>query len=137
MSPSSSLPSQTNWCWIDAVVINAIHKRQLLEHGGSEGIRDAGAIESALTRPVNQANYANPAPDAADLAASYAYGIANNHGFVDGNKRTAWVAARLFLAYNGYRLRVDPPDAIRTMEAVADGTVTESALAAWFRERLE
>ena len=80
-------------------MINAVHDRQLAEHGGSEGIRDAGGIESALARPVNLANYGEP--DAPDLAAAYAYGLAKNHGFVDGNKRTAWIAARLFLVDNG------------------------------------
>lgn len=129
-----SNPSPRNWRWIDPAVINAVHDRQLAEHGGSEGIRDAGGIESALARPVNLANYGEP--DAADLAAAYAYGIAKNHGFVDGNKRTAWTAARLFLADNGYRLSFDQLDAIRTMEGVAGGTVPEPALAAWFRERL-
>ena len=115
-------------------MISAVHDRQISEHGGSEGIRDAGGIESALARPVNLASYGEP--DAADLAAAYAYGIAKNHGFVDGNKRTAWIAARLFLADNGCRLRFDPLDAIRIMQGVAGGTIREPALAAWFRERL-
>ncbi len=115
-------------------MINAVHDRQLAEHGGSEGVRDAGGIESALARPVNLAHYG--APDAADLAAAYAYGLSKNHGFVDGNKRTAWIAARLFLADNGYRLSFDPRDAIRIMEHVASGVVTETELAGWFRDRL-
>lgn len=123
-----------NWRWIHPDVIFAVHDRQLGEHGGSEGIRDAGVIESALARPVNLSGYGTP--DAADLAAAYAYGIARNHGFVDGNKRTAWIAARLFLADNGYRLGFEPQDAIRLMEGVAGGSVTEQALAAWFRGRL-
>jgi len=75
-------------------------------------------------------------PDAADLAAAYLYGLARNHGFSDGNKRTAWVVARLFLADNGYRLRFDPAEAVRTVEAVASGTLAERDLAAWFRDRL-
>lgn len=129
-----TVPSPRNWRWIDPAVIAAVHDRQLAEHGGSEGVRDAGGIESALARPLNLANYCDP--DAADLAAAYAYGIAKNHGFVDGNKRTAWIAARLFLADNGYRLRFEPFEAIRTMEGVAGGAVTETDLAAWFRERL-
>ncbi len=122
------------WRWIHPDVIFAVHDRQLSEHGGSEGVRDAGVIESALSRPVNLSGYGTP--DAADLAAAYAYGIARNHGFVDGNKRTAWIAARLFLADNGYRFIFEPQDAIRLMEGVAGGTVTEPTLAAWFRERL-
>ncbi len=123
-----------NWRWIDPAVIAAVHDRQLAEHGGAEGVRDAGRIESALARPIHLAKYGDP--DAADLAAAYAFGIAKNHSFVDGNKRTAWVAARLFLADNGYRLRFEPLDAIGTMERVASGAVTEAALAAWFRERM-
>jgi death-on-curing protein len=134
VSDSSDRPSRKDWRWIDANVVMAVHDRQLAEHGGSEGVRDAGGIESALSRPINLSNYGSP--DAADLAASYAYGVAKNHGFVDGNKRTAWIAARLFLADNGYRLSFDPLDAIRIMEDVAGGVATESELADWFRNRL-
>ncbi len=123
-----------DWRWVDAAVIHAVHDRQLAEHGGADGVRDAAGVESALARPVNLASYG--APDAADLAAAYAYGLARNHGFVDGNKRTAWIAARLFLADNGYRLGFDPVDAVRIMEGVAGGTVTEAELAGWFRGRL-
>ncbi|MDR9483467.1 MAG: type II toxin-antitoxin system death-on-curing family toxin [Salibaculum sp.] len=131
--PSGTLPRK-DWRWLDPAVINAVHDRQLAEHGGAEGVRDAGSIESALSRPVNAANYGTP--DAADLAAAYAYGLAKNHGFVDGNKRTAWIAARLFLADNGYRLSFDPVDAVRIMEGVAGGTVSETELAGWLRDRL-
>ena len=84
--------------------------------------------------PLNLAAYGNP--DAASLAAAYAYGLAMNHGFVDGNKRTAWVTARLFLADNGYGLDFDPIDAVHTMEGVAAGRVDEDELAAWFRARI-
>ena len=113
---------------------NSIHHRQLAEHGGLDGIRDAGAIESALARPQNQAAYGEP--DAAALAAAYAHGLAKNHGFADGDKRTAWIMARLFLADNGCRLTFDKVDAIAIMEAVAAGSCDEEALAAWFRERI-
>lgn len=123
-----------DWRWVGADVVYAIHDRQLAEHGGLEGIHDLGAVESALARPRNLAVYG--APDAADLAAAYAYGLARNHGFADGNKRTAWVIARLFLADNGCRLRFDGLDAVKTVEAVAAGTLEETALAAWFRQRL-
>ena len=99
-----------------------------------DGIRDPGMVESALARPANLARYGNP--DAADLAAAYAYGIAKNHGFLDGNKRTAWVTARLFLADNGRTLDFDPVDAIRTMEGVAAGRVNEAELASWFRSHM-
>ena len=77
------------WRWVESSVVFAIHDRQLAEHGGRDGIRDRAMVESALARPAHLAHYGNP--DAADLAAAYAYGIAKNHGFVDGNKRTAWV----------------------------------------------
>ena len=123
------------WRWVDTDVAYAIHDRQLAEHGGLDGIRDRGAVDSALARPRNFAAYGEP--DAADLAAAYACGLARNHGFADGNKRTAWVVARLFLADNGCRIRFNPGDAVKMMEAVASGTLGEAALAAWFRQRLE
>ena len=122
------------WRWVQRSVVLAIHDRQLAEHGGSDGIRDPGAIESALARPVNLASYGDP--DIAELAAAYAYSLVINHGFVDGNKRTAWVTARLFLADNGRRLDFDPMDAIQTMEGVAEGRISEAAFAAWFRQHL-
>ena len=122
------------WRWVREDVVYAIHDHQLAEHGGPEGVRDAGALESALARPRNLAAYERP--DAAALAAAYAYGLARNHPFADGNKRTAWVVARVFLAINGYRLEFDPPDAVRTIEALAAGTLSESELAAWFRQRV-
>ena len=122
------------WRWVDPQVVQAIHDRQLREHGGLPGTRDTGAVESALARPQNLAAYSEP--DAAALAAAYAYGIARNHGFSDGNKRTAWVVARLFLADNDQRLRFDAAEAVRTVEAVASGTMPEEELAAWFRQRL-
>jgi death on curing protein len=124
----------TGWRWIGLEVACAVHDRQLAEHGGGDGIRDLGAIESALARPQNLVAYGEP--DAVDLAASYAFGIAKNHGFVDGNKRTGWVLARLFLADNRYRLRFDPIEAVRMMEGVAGGSVQEPKLAVWFRQRL-
>jgi death-on-curing protein len=124
----------TVWRWVRADLTYAIHDRQLAEHGGLDGVRDKGAVESALARPQNLDVYASA--DAAALAAAYAYGLARNHGFTDGNKRTAWVIARLFLADNGYRLKFDPADAVRTMETVAAGAIDEAALAEWFRRRI-
>ena len=112
----------------------AIHDAQLAEHGGLSGVVDAGRLEAALGRPQNLAAYGSP--DAAALAASYAYGLTRSHPFADSNKRTGWVVARLFVSDNGYRLRFDPADAVRTMESVAAGTVTESELAEWFRQRI-
>ncbi|MDE0420040.1 MAG: type II toxin-antitoxin system death-on-curing family toxin [Gammaproteobacteria bacterium] len=128
-------PGSSDWRGIGFEVVQAIHERQIDEHGGADGIRDLGVIESALARPINLASYADP--DAADLAAAYAFGLAKNHGFVDGNKRTGWVAARLFLADNDYRIEFEPADAIRTMEAVAAGSMGEADLAVWFRDRVD
>ena len=124
----------TEWVWIDPEVVKAVHDRQLAEHGGPAGVRDAGGLASALARPQNLAAYGQP--DAADLAASYAFGIARNHPFVDGNKRTAWVLARLFLARNGINLRFDKEEATRTMLALAAGELTEAEFAEWLREHL-
>ena len=122
------------WRWVREDVAFAIHDRQLAEHGGPEGVRDAGALESALARPRNLAAYERP--DAAALAAAYASGLARNHPFADGNKRTAWVVARVFLAINGHHLEFDAPDAVQTIEALAAGTLSESELATWFRQRV-
>jgi death on curing protein len=120
--------------WLDLEIALAIHDRQLAEHGGGSGVRDSGMLESALARPINA--WAYGADDPAMLAAAYAFGIARNHPFVDGNKRTAWVAARLFLAVNGRELRFDAADAVRTMLALAAGEMSEEELTDWFRARL-
>ena len=121
--------------WLDAAIALAIHDRQLAEHGGGTGVRDHGALDSALARPLNRWHYGED--DLAALAAAYAYGVARNHPFVDGNKRTAWVLARLFLALNQAALNFAAEDAIRAMLALAAGELEEEALAAWFRERIE
>ena len=123
-----------SWIWLDACDANAIHAEQLAEHGGPAGTRDQGALESALARPQNLASYGEP--DIAALAASYAFGIARNHPFVDGNKRTAWILARLFIRLNGGALKFDKEDAYRTVMALAAGDLSEETLAAWLRERL-
>jgi death-on-curing protein len=124
----------TEWRWIDPKVVQAVHEAQLAEHGGRDGVLDQGLVESALARPQNLAAYGEP--DAADLAAAYAYGIAKNHGFADGNKRTGWVLARLFLADNGYRLVFDPAAAVALMLALAAGAADEAAVADWLRTRI-
>ena len=125
----------TSWRWVRADAVYAIHDRQLAEHGGTVGVLDAGRIDAALARPANQASYGTP--DAANLAAAYAFGLARNHGFVDGNKRVAWVTARLFLADNGYAIEFDALDAIRVMEDAACGALSEADLSAWFRQRFK
>lgn len=122
------------WRWVAKGVLYAIHDRQIAEHGGLSGVLDAGRVEAALAHPQNLLAY--ELPDAAALAAAYAHRLARCHAFADGNKRTAWVAARLFLADNGFRLRFDPADAVRTMEAVAAGVCTEPELAERFRQRM-
>lgn len=123
------------WRWISVSLIYAVHDAQLAEHGGPSGVRDRGAVKSALARPQDLAAYGEP--DAAALAAAYAFGLARNHGFVDGNKRTAWIAARLFLADNGVRLAFDKLEAVRIVEGLAAGVVGEEAFAGWLRERVE
>jgi death on curing protein len=122
------------WNWIGVELTLALHDRQLAEHGGPAGVRGMGLLESALARPVNLALYEDP--DAAALAASYAFGIARNHAFIDGNKRTAWVLARLFLKANGAEIIFDKADAIRAVMALAAGDLSEEELALWFRERI-
>ncbi len=122
------------WCWVSSEVAFAAHREQLAEHGGGEGVRAAGLLESAMARPLNLA--AHGKPDAADLAAAYAYGIARNHPFVDGNKRTALVVSETFLALNGHALDVDDAELVVTFLALAAGELSEDELANWFRERI-
>jgi len=131
MNASAQKPQ---WNWMEQSAIFAAHHDQLVEHGGLDGVRDPNALESALARPENLAHYGNP--DAADLAAAYAFGIARNHAFNDGNKRTAWLAARGFLSSNGYALFFDKLEAIRTMQTLAAGEVSENVFAQWLRERI-
>ena len=117
-------------------VVLAIHRRQLAEHGGSDGVRDSGLLSSALARPRNLFAYGEPAPDTAALAASYAYGIAKNHPFVDGNKRTAFVVARTFLLRNGFNVDASQEEKYRTFLNLAEGSLSEEGLADWLREHL-
>lgn len=123
----------SEWVWLNRAVIIAIHELQLAEHGGGTGVRDAGLLDSALGKPQQLNNYGEPPPDAAALAASYGYGISRNHPFIDGNKRTGYVAAELFLRLNGWRLNADDASCVVTMLAVAAGDITEEAFAAWLR----
>ena len=116
-------------------MLDAIHDAQLREHGGSLGVLDDGLLESALARPRHKFTHARR-PDLATLAAAYAFGLPKNHGFVDGNKREAFMAGYVFLGLNGKDLETAEPDAVTTMEGVAHGRVTEAELAQWIRERL-
>lgn len=120
--------------WLPKDLILAIHDRQLAEHGGARGVRDEGLLESALARPLNLFAYGES--DAAALAAAYAFGIARNHPFVDGNKRTSFVACELFLAANGFALAASDEECLASMLSLASGEVEEGAFAAWLRENL-
>lgn len=121
----------TTWVLIARSVILAIHDMQLAEHGGGAGVRDVNLLESALARPVNLVAYG--APDAPALAAAYGYGISRNHAFIDGNKRTGFVAVELFLRLNGYELMAEDGDCVLTMLAVAAGDLSEEEFASWLR----
>ena len=120
--------------WIAPKVLLAVHEEQLAEHGGAAGTRDLGLFESALARPQNLALYGSP--DVAELAASYGCGMARNHPFIDGNKRTAFVAVELFLLLNGQELMAEDGDCVLTMLAVASGALDEAGFAAWLRAHI-
>lgn len=120
-----------NWRWIDKQALLLLHDESLAEHGGAAGMRDEGLLDSALARPLNLVAYGEP--DIADLAASYAVGLAKNHPFVDGNKRAAFLALGMFLLLNGRRLTAGRAEATLTMLAVAAGDMDESTLADWLR----
>jgi death-on-curing family protein len=118
--------------WLRKDVLLAVHERLLSEHGGSAGIRDEGLLESALGRPQNLFAYEKPA--LFDLASAYAIGVIKNHPFVDGNKRTGFMAAYLFLGRNGYEFAAEESDVVVQTLAVAEGKVNEQKYAAWLRE---
>ena len=124
------------WRWISKPALLLLHDESLAEHGGAPGIRDEGLLDSALARPLQLASYGDPPPDLAALAASYGVGLAKNHGFVDGNKRAAFLAVGLFLGINGFRLLASQADATLTMLAVAAGEIDEQAFAGWIRAHL-
>lgn len=126
-------PANT-WIWLDRAVLIAAHDEQLAEHGGAAGFRDEGLFDSALARPPNLAAYESP--DAAALAASYAVALAKNHPFVDGNKRTAFVAMELFLWLNGHELAASDAECVLAMLNVAASEWDEPTLAAWLRGRI-
>lgn len=123
--------------WVREDVVLAVHLRQLSEHGGGEGVRDEGLLQSALARPQNLLAYGDPPPDLSGLAAAYAYGIARNHPFVDGNKRTALIVARLFLLLNGVNLIATQEEKYSTFLALAAGELSEDTLAEWVRAHLD
>lgn len=117
--------------WVDLAVVLAIHDQQIAEHGGSTGLRDRGLLESALARPKHLAAYEEV--DIASLATSYASGIAHNHPFVDGNKRTAFTVMELFLSLNGCELQANDEACVIMMLRLASSEVSDEAFAAWLR----
>lgn len=122
--------------WIEKALALAIHNRQLSEHGGGEGVRDEALLDSALARPQQLHAYGDPPPDLAALAASLAFGLARNHPFVDGNKRTAHVCFRVFVALNGGELVASDEDKYVAMLSLAEGSLSEADFAAWLRARI-
>lgn len=122
--------TKTKWLRLDSV--QSIHDLQLVAHGGREGVRDVGLLESALARPAHQAAYGTP--DLFDLAAAYTFGIVNNHPFIDGNKRTGFLATYTFLSINGWRLNAPEADAYVAVISLTQKEMTESAFAAWLRD---
>jgi death-on-curing protein len=123
-----------SWRWLNAAALLAAHEQQIAEHGGAPGLRDSGLLASALARAQNKAAYGDP--DVAALAAAYAFGIARNHPFVDGNKRMALLAAEAFLVENGFGLDADDAAVYGAIMKLADGKLSESVLAAWIRKNL-
>lgn len=123
------------WRWIKESSVLAIHEAQVAEHGGLDGIRDMTLLQSALARPQNALAYGTP--DIADLAAAYVVGIARNHPFLDGNKRTAWVVAETFLLKNGYKLIANNREGLPTMLSVAEGSMSEADFSAWLRHNIQ
>ena len=121
--------------WLTAAAIYGIHEELIAEHGGSSGVRDQGLLESALARPQNLLAYGDPS--LAEMAAAYAFGIVRNHPFVDGNKRTALMAAYVFLGLNGQRLVAPEAEAVVMTREMASGACGEAEYATWLAGNLE
>lgn len=122
--------------WVRPDVATAIHQRQLAEHGGAAGVRNTGLLASALDRPRNLLAYGDPAPDLARLAAAYGFGIARDHPFVDGNKRTALVVMLVFLKLNGVEVAASVQESYEAIMTLASGNLDEEGLADWLRDHL-
>lgn len=122
--------------WVLEETVYAIHQRQIAEHGGSDGVRDANLLLSALARPQNLLAYSEDAPDISALAAAYAFGIAKNHPFIDGNKRTALVVMRTFLLLNGYTLNASQEEKYLAFLKLAEGNLSEDELVNWIRSKI-
>ena len=130
MDPSTIEPQ-----WVTVSAALEIHHRQIARYGGSDGVRDAGLLESALFRPRNVYHYEGPVP-LARLAASYCYGISRNHPFIDGNKRVSFVVASAFMLLNGFNVVASEAEVVETMLAVASGEMPEEILSRWFASHL-
>jgi death-on-curing protein len=120
--------------WITETLAMAIHRRQLAEHGGLDGVRDPGLLQSALARPRHLFAYTDPTPELPALAASYAFGIAKNHPFIDGNKRTAAVVCETFLELNGMSIKATDMELYPIFLDLAAGSISEEELATWLIE---
>lgn len=120
------------YTWIELETVLVIHDLQIQEHGGATGVRDVGLIESALSRPKNLLVY--DSPGVVELAAAYAFGITKNHGFVDGNKRTAYVVTRLFLRLHGWDFTVAPEERVLVFEKLGKGDYTSEAFTYWLKK---
>lgn len=123
-----------SWEWVELATVLTAHDQLIADHGGVPGVRDMGLVESALAGPQSLAAYGNP--DVYDLAAAYGYGLARNHGFVDGNKRIAYMVTRLFLVLNGADMTARPEERVLVFEALGKGTVSREELAKWLRGEL-
>jgi len=117
--------------WMSIELVIAIHQRQLAEHGGADGVRDQGMLQSAISRPRKRFAYEDPTPTIPDLAAAYAFGIAKNHAFIDGNKRTAAVVCETFLLLNGYSLHASDVELYPIFLSLAESSLPETELARW------
>ena len=124
-----------SWRWIDRRALDLLHDESIAEHGGASGVRDEGLLESALARPQNLLAYGEP--DVAALAAAYAFGLAKNHAFVDGNKRAAFLAVGMFLSINGWKLVTTQSEATLAVLALTAGEIDEEEFAAWIRDRIK
>lgn len=122
--------------WIGKALTLPIHDRQLAEHGGGSGVRDEGLLDSALARPQQLHAYGEPAPDLADLAASLAFGLARNHPFIDGNKRTAAVLCEVFIELNNGKLQADDLELYPQYLGLAEGSIDEAEFARWLGTRI-
>lgn len=137
MTLGESLPNKMSEIkWLLEETVCAIHKRQIAEHGRSDGVCDEGLLLSTLARPQNLYAYSDVTPDISALAASLAYGIAKNHPFIDGNNRTALVVSRTFLLINDYNIEASQEEKYLTFLKLAEGNINEDELIKWFREKI-